>query len=259
MMNPAEFANIAALEETFWWFRGMRRILFRLLDPLDAERRPRLVLEAGCGTGYFSRELEQRYGWQMVPLDLAAEGLNYGKRLGVKRMVQGDIAAMPFAEASFDAVVSMDVLVHFPRGQEDRPFGELVRVLRPGGLLVVRVSALDILRSRHSQFAQERQRFTKGRLLELAARHRLRVLRCTYLNSLLMGVALAKFRLYEPFLSSPPESGVRPVAPWLDQLLFRALVMEEKWLGANRNFPLGQSLLLLADKPASHASQPLRG
>lgn len=249
MMNPAEFANIAALEESFWWFRGMRRILFRLLDPLNSQYRPGRVLEAGCGTGHFSRELERRYGWRMVPLDLAAEGLHYGRSLGIPRMVQGDIAALPFADASFDALVSMDVIVHFPLGQEDRPFGEFIRVIKPGGLLILRVSALDILRSRHSQFAHERQRFTKPRLLSLASQHRLRVLRCTYLNSLLFPVALAKFRLYEPFLGSPAESGVQPVAPWLDNMLYQALALEEKWLGANRNFPVGQSLLLLAEKP----------
>ena len=32
-MNPAEFANIAKSEKHFWWYRGMRTILFRLVDP----------------------------------------------------------------------------------------------------------------------------------------------------------------------------------------------------------------------------------
>ncbi len=249
MMNPAEFANIAAIEENFWWFRGMRRILFRLMDPIAAERKLRMVLEAGCGTGHLSRMLEQRYGWSMVPVDLAPEGLAYGKGLGVQRMTQADVAALPFADASFDAVLSMDVIVHFPRGQEQRPFGEFVRVCKKGGLLVIRVSAMDALRSRHSQFAHERQRFTKGRLLELANRHGLRVLRCTYLNSLLSPVAFTKFRLVEPFLSGPVESGVQPVAPWLDNLLYMPLALEARWLGAGQNFPLGQSLLLIAEKP----------
>ena len=249
MMNPAEFANIAAIEENFWWFRGMRRILFRLLDPLASQRSLRSVLEAGCGTGHLSRLLEQRYGWSMVPVDLAPEGLAYGKGLGVQRMVQADVGRLPFASDSFDAVLSMDVIVHFPRGEEQRPFSEFVRVCKPGGLLVIRVSALDILRRRHSQFAHERQRFTRGRLLEMARAHGLRVRRCTYLNSLLFPIALTKFRLYEPFLSGPVESGVQPVAPWLDNLLYMPLALEAEWLGAGLNFPLGQSLLLIAEKP----------
>jgi SAM-dependent methyltransferase len=249
MMNPAEFANIAALEENFWWFRGMRRILFRLLDPIAASRRFDRVLEAGCGTGHLSRMLEQRYMWNMVPLDLAPEGLDWGRQLGVQRMVQGDIAALPFSDASFDALLSMDVIVHFPLGQEHKPFSEFIRVLRPGGMLILRVSALDILRSRHSQFAHEKQRFTKGRLLAMARQHRLRVLRCSFANSLLMPVALAKFRLYEPFVSGPLESGVQAVSPWLDRLLYLPLAMEANLLGAGLNFPLGQSLILIAEKP----------
>ncbi|MBI3678912.1 MAG: class I SAM-dependent methyltransferase [Acidobacteria bacterium] len=248
MMNPAEFDHIAALEESFWWFRGMRRILFRLLDPLAAQRKLTRVLEAGCGTGHLSRALEQRYGWRMTPVDLASEGLAYGRALGVLRLTQADIAALPFPDGCFDAVLSMDVLVHFSRGEEQQPFGELVRVLRPGGLLVMRVSALDLLRSRHSRFALERQRFTRKRLLALASLFQLRRLRCTYLNSLLLPVALAKFRFYEPWLKSPPESGVQPLPGWMDQLLYTALALEEKWLAAGLNFPLGQSLLLIAEK-----------
>jgi SAM-dependent methyltransferase len=249
MMNPAEFANIAALEESFWWFRGMRGILTGLLDPIARRRRLNAVLEAGCGTGHLSRFLEQRYLWQMVPLDLAGEGLAYGRSLGVKRMVQGNIAALPFRDNSFDGLLSMDVLVHFPKQEEVKPFQEFVRVVKPGGLLIIRVAALDILRSRHSAFAHERQRLTRTRLLQLASSHKLRVLRCTYLNSLLFPVALVKFRLLEPLMGGPPESGVQPLPSWLDNLLYMPLRLEKSWLAAGWNFPLGQSLLLIAEKP----------
>ena len=53
-MNPAEFANIANCERDFWWYRGMRKILFRMLDRHLAGRRIGRALEAGCGTGYLS-------------------------------------------------------------------------------------------------------------------------------------------------------------------------------------------------------------
>ena len=119
---------------------------------------------------------------------------------------------------------------------------------RRGGLVVVRTAALDILRSRHGEFACERQRFTRHRLMELFAGAGIRALRCTYLNSLLLPVALAKFRVWEPLLRRPPESGVQPVSAWLDRLLFAPLAVEAAWLGAGRNFPAGQSLLLIGEK-----------
>ena len=248
-MNPAEFANIAAAERDFWWYRGMRRILYRMLDPVVAERRIARALEVGCGTGYFARDLAERYRWKVTALDLGFEGLAYGRQMGVPDLVQGDMRAIPCRDAAFDAVVSMDVVVHLPRGEEHTAISEFVRVLSSGGLLVLRVSALEILRSRHSQFAHERQRFTRSRLLRLARDSGLRPLRCTYANALLMPVALAKFRLWEPLTRQPPMSGVQPVSPLIDRALYSALAIESAWLGAGFGFPAGQSLVLLAEKP----------
>jgi hypothetical protein len=93
------------------------------------------------------------------------DGLRYARQMGVERAVQGDIRSFPLPDGAFDLVMSVDVLAHLPRGEEQLAARELARVLAPGGLLVVRTAALDILRSRHSQFAFERQRFTRRRLM----------------------------------------------------------------------------------------------
>jgi len=250
VMNPAEIVNILEAEEDFWWYRGMRRILFGLLDPLAERRKVRAALEAGCGTGYNAALLEQRYGWPMYALDLDWGGLRHAQERGVSRLTQGDLAALPFPAESFDAVISLDVIVHFPRGEEGRALAELTRVLARGGLLVLRVAALDTLRSRHSEFACERQRFTAKRLIAGVTSHGIRVLRCTYANSLLLPVALAKFRLWEPLMQRTPQSGVRPVSPWLNRLLSLPLAAESRWLTVGRNMPLGQSLILIGEKTA---------
>lgn len=248
MMNPAEFENIASAEDDFWWYRGMRTIMFGLLDPIAARRTFESVLEVGCGTGHFSRQLAERYRWPMTSLDLGWEGLEHGRRIGVEQLTQGDIQALPFRDGSFDALMSMDVIAHMPRGDEHRPMHEFHRVLRPGGLLALRTSALDILRSKHSEFVHERQRFTRRRLIRLLDDTGFRVQRCTYANTLLTPVALAKFRIVEPLLGTRPDSGVRPVAPWLDTLLHAPLSMEAKMLPKGVDLPIGQSLIVLAER-----------
>jgi SAM-dependent methyltransferase len=248
-MNPAEFANIARCERDFWWYRGMRDIFFRFLDPYLQRRPLTRVLEAGCGTGYFSHLLQTQRGWPVIPVDISWDGLCYARRMGVERAVQSDICSLPFAPASFDLVLSLDVLPHLPPGVESRTASEFARVLASGGLLVIRSAALDILRSRHSAFALERQRFTRRRMVRMAESAGLRVLRCTYINSLLVPVALAKFRLWEPLLRQPATSGIQPVSPWLDRLLYSALALESRWIAAGHGFPAGQSLLLLGEKP----------
>jgi hypothetical protein len=145
-------------------------------------------------------------------------------------------------------LLSLDVIAHFTRGGEAAAVREMARVLAPGGLIVVRTSALDILHSRHSAFAYERQRFTRSRLRAAFENGGFRVLRCTYANSLLMPVAWMKFRLWEPLQRGPASSGVEPVAPWLDRLLYAPLAIESAWIAAGMNFPLGQSLLLIGEK-----------
>jgi SAM-dependent methyltransferase len=249
MMNPAEFANIAQAEREFWWYRGMEQILFRVLDPLLEHRAPlHDVVEAGCGTGYMATRLEQRYGWRMFPTDLQYEGLRYGIERGVRRMAQAEIGALPFPDGRFDALATLDVMVYVPRGDEGRVVAELVRVVKPGGLLILRTAALELLRSHHAAFTGEMQRYTRDQLLRLAAANGVRVLRCTYANSLLLPVALAKFRIIEPLTGSGPSSGVQPVSPWLDQLLYGALAREARWLGRGHDLPIGQSLILIGEK-----------
>src|SRR5258706_9000384 len=101
MMNPAEFANIARAERDFWWYRGMREILFRVLDPLARARKFERGGEAGCGTGYLSQVLAQRYGWTMFPLDYSPDGLAIARSNGVERVVQSDATALPFPSGAF--------------------------------------------------------------------------------------------------------------------------------------------------------------
>jgi hypothetical protein len=108
---------------------------------------------------------------------------------------------------------------------------------------------MDALRSRHSEFVQERQRFTRGRLRRAVEAAGFSVERVTYLNSLLLPVAFFKFRIWEPLTPAPAVSGVEPVPPWLDRLLYLPLRAEAALAARGWNFPAGQSLVLLARKP----------
>ncbi len=236
-----------------WWFAGMRRILEAWLERLPGTRFER-VIEAGCGTGYMSAWLKRRYGWGMVPLDLSFGGLLYAKGMGLGQLTQGDITRLPFAAGACDAVVSLDVIVHLPEGREGEALGEFWRVLRPGGTLILRTSALDVLRSKHSEFAHEKQRFTAGRLRAAVEAAGFQVLDLTYANSLLLPVAWFKFRIWEPLTGGAPESGVEVPGALMNGLLEWPLRLEAAWLRRGGRFALGQSLLVLAQKSTQPSS-----
>lgn len=58
--------------------------------------------------------------------------------------MQGDLVALPFADASFDAVVSHYAIIHVERSLHPYVFAEVARVLRPGGHALLCLGARDL-------------------------------------------------------------------------------------------------------------------
>lgn len=128
------------------------------------------ILEAGAGSGRVLKFLADRGYSNVVGLELnVAAVADFNKRFPHLQMTQGDLLAMPFAENSFDAVVSYGVVEHFEDDGLVPPLRAILRVLRPGGTAIVTVPALNTLRRignvRHrlSELAHRRApRITRG-------------------------------------------------------------------------------------------------
>lgn len=112
--------------------RRLQVVFEQLLAEVDLHGT--LLLDAGCGTGFFSARAA-RSGAQVVSLDVGKDLLRETRRKGIASIVAGDAARMPIRDASFDVVVSSECIEH-TRSPRDT-LRELVRVLRPGGWLVV--------------------------------------------------------------------------------------------------------------------------
>src|SRR5688572_30906150 len=101
------------------------------------------ALDVGCGPGSITRGLAERLTpGEVVGLDLAASALAEAQRdvdargLHNLRYVQGSVYELPFADASFDVVYAHQVLQHLR--EPGAALLEVLRVLRPGGILAVR-------------------------------------------------------------------------------------------------------------------------
>jgi SAM-dependent methyltransferase len=114
------------------------RLQASLNFPLEQLRGKR-VLDAGCGMGRFA-EIIQRYGGEYMGLDYSfaidAAQSNVGHLPGV-HFVQGNIFELPFADDTFDLIISLGVLHHTPNPR--MAFAALPRVLKRGGRLSITV------------------------------------------------------------------------------------------------------------------------
>lgn len=94
-----------------------------------------LVLDVGCGCGI--RDLAR--GRRVIGIDTSPARLR-GAATIYAGVHLASATAIPFADRTFDAVVSVDVMEHIPREAKDAAIREWIRVTRPGGRLV---SVLD--------------------------------------------------------------------------------------------------------------------
>jgi malonyl-CoA O-methyltransferase len=129
----------------------------RLLQRLELMKiAPQRILDLGCGTGQSIPGLMARYRQaEVVALDIAlpmlARARSRGRWLRKPRCVCGDAERLPFADASFDLVFS-NLMLQWCVDIE-AAFGELQRVLRPGGLLLFTSFGPDTLRELRSSWA----------------------------------------------------------------------------------------------------------
>ncbi len=118
-----------------------RALLWDTYQALELEPGMR-VLDAGCGTGNFEHFIHQKQ-----PPHVTIEGLDFSPKMLERArakcgaldnvaFARGDLTApLPYADATFDRILSINVLYALP--DPDFTVGELLRVLKPDGILVV--------------------------------------------------------------------------------------------------------------------------
>lgn len=106
-----------------YWQRRRHQVITRLARGFAR------VLDVGCGS---SQILASSPG--VIGLDIQLHKLRYARRFK-NPLVHGSIFELPFADRTFDCVICSEVVEHIPA--EERPFDELLRVLKIGGRLIL--------------------------------------------------------------------------------------------------------------------------
>jgi SAM-dependent methyltransferase len=248
-MQTDEYRKMFALEENFWWYRGMLRITKEILGRYFEKMGNVRILDAGCGTGKMLLELRHYTLREPIGFDLSAEAVKFLKIRGIANVLQASTTEIPFCRASFDLITSFDVLCQLSGDGDVHALCEFHRVLRPSGKIYMRVPAYQWMYAGHDRCSFTVQRYTRADLVAKVKKAGFRVLKASYANFFLFVPLAFKRLILEKFGILADSSDLRPVADALNTLLEIPLLLESRLLCvAAFHFPVGLSLLCLAEK-----------
>ncbi len=122
-------------------FKYSRHRLHKLLEEyLPRDGTGLRLLDAGCGTGHHIADLRKR-GYEVAGVDASKEMLEHARVNNPDSIIlEADVDEIPLPDASFDIILSIEVLRHLPRSA--KTISEMSRLLKPGGFCLVTATPL---------------------------------------------------------------------------------------------------------------------
>jgi SAM-dependent methyltransferase len=244
-MNTEEYDLMYRVEDSHWWYAGMRAISGAVLAGDGVDGGTARILDAGCGTGRNAVELG-RLG-QVTGVDLSSRAIHLCTVRGLTRLARASVAQLPFGDETFDLVTSFDVLCHAAVRDEHATLREFWRVLRPEGRLLVHLPAYGWLKSRHDHAVQNERRYAAAEVRSLLDATRFTIVRMTYANTLLFPLAAVRRLAGRAPAAGDAASDLNTNFGRVGAVFAKILAMEAHLI-RHVDLPFGLTLVVLAKK-----------
>jgi len=239
------FAKFATLEAKNFWFHARNQLInFAIKNYFSHSKN---FFELGCGTGIVLDNIAQNFPhFDLFASDLASTGLQYSaRRIPHATFYQMDARQIPFVE-EFDLIGAFDVLEHIE--EDEQVLAQLYQALAPGGGLILTVPQHQALWSRHDEHLHHVCRYSQAELTNKVVKAGFQPLRTTSFVSLLLPCMILARWLKRKSAENFDCLAELQLPMGLNQLFSSILALEQKFIHAGGNFPVGGSLLLLARK-----------
>jgi SAM-dependent methyltransferase len=216
-------------------------------------RRPGVLLEVGCSSGYLLRDAREAFPDALViGSDYVAGPLRaLAAEVPTQPLLNFDLTRCPLPDASLDAIVALNVLEHI---EDDRAaVREMFRTLKPGAIAVIELPAIPGLYDVYDKFLMHHRRYSMAGARRLFEQAGFDVVRPSHIGFFVFP-AFAAIKLRNKRYLSRPAAEQRAVVEksimqsktsramgWLMQL--------ETWGSKRVQYPLGVRCVLTAVKP----------
>lgn len=251
-MDDALYRLHAEREETYWWFVAKNRIIVSLVDRyLPPESfapgtRPR-AFDIGCGCGGLLKLLAPRF--EVIGLDMSPIARDYCAKRGFTALDGSLPDHLPLSAEhgdAFDLIVMSEVLEHV---EQDRAAVEaVVKLLKPGGLLVCTVPAHQWMWSSHDVYNHHFRRYSRAGFARLFHGLPLSRLALSYANAAMFApmaavrVAMRIFKGDRPANAAHAGPEIRPLPALINRPL-TAIFAAERLIIPHVSLPVGSSVV----------------
>ena len=253
-MQELAYVQTREIEESHWWFLGMREIyrkqLSRIVGGEAGEGRqtepPWKVLDVGCGTGG-NLALLETYG-RPYGVDYSPSAAAFTRDRGWSKVLVGSATELPMPDRTFALVTALGVIEHV--ADDVGMLEEMRRVTKPGGHLLLMTSAHRWLWSTHDDAVHHVRRYRWRELQQRVRDTGWQIEQLTYVNAFLFP-AIATVRLLQRLLpkkkveSDEGMSGFF-VPPWPVNQMLAGLLSLEGSLMRIGDLPMGVGLIVRA-------------
>ncbi len=246
-MELKVYKVIFEIEDSYWWYIGLRELIYSFVNSINTKKERLKILDAGCGTG---KILENFNAFRAYGLDFAEEALRFCNLRRLNNLMRASICDLPLKTNSFDIVTSLDVMCCIDAEHDKKILDELYRVINNNGVLLLNLPAYNFLQSSHDKAVHIKHRYVMNELKKKVEKAGFAVEMITYRNTFLFPIAAIKRiidKIY-PINTEKIESDLKPLPYMANKIFTGLLLIENKLIRSGVSFPFGLSIYCVARK-----------
>jgi ubiquinone/menaquinone biosynthesis C-methylase UbiE len=172
-MQLAEYDALEKVEREHWFYKGKRELVQYWIERAAKLAKGDRIVDCGAGTGELVRELRGQFepnGISVIGIEYVGEARRLAKERKGTELLEGSILDLPLKDVTSMVTVALDVLEHVE--DDTLAFSELLRITKPGGIIIINVPAFMSLWSDWDISLGHFRRYSKSMLRSLFVPHK---------------------------------------------------------------------------------------